>query len=201
MRKLLSTALLLFFVVLVYPFSAWAQDYPKVELFGGYSYSRMNGENWTGWYATGAKNLNHMLGITAELSSFANSQSQTLAPYISTIDQHLYTFLAGPQLTSRDKGKLAPYVHLLLGVGHFYTNGSLMSGSDLISFQSASGNHFAMFIGGGIEYKLKGPFALRGQMDYGGVRFGASQLGGASSWTKGWRFSTGVALHLGTKTD
>ncbi|MGD0310395.1 MAG: hypothetical protein ABSC02_14050 [Acidobacteriota bacterium] len=207
MRKRLSMALPWFFVVLVHPFSAWAQDYPKVELFGAYSYTRMNGENWTGWYATGAKNINHMLGITAEVGSFANSQSQTLAPYTSTTDQHFYTFLAGPQLTSRDKGKLAPYVHLLLGVGHYYSNSGLLgpiplqNTSGLYSFQSSSENHFAMFIGGGIEYKLKGPFALRGQMDYGGVRFGASQLGGTSSWMKGWRFSAGLALHLGSKTD
>ena len=120
---------------------------------------------------------------------------------MSTADQHIYTFLAGPQLTSRDKGKLAPYVHLLLGVGHYYSNGSLLSGNDLFSFDSSSANHFAMFIGGGIEYKLKGPFAFRGQMDYGGIRFGASQLGGTSSWMKGLRFSAGLALHLGSKTD
>jgi hypothetical protein len=201
MRKLLSIAVPLFFVVLALPLSALAQDYPKVELFGGYSYTRMNGYNWNGWYATGAKNLNHMLGITAEVGSFANSQSSTVAPYTIATDQHIYTFLAGPQLTSRDKGKLAPYVHLLLGVGHYYWNSGLLSGSDLLSFQSAGQNHFAMFIGGGIEYKLKGPLALRGQMDYGGVRFGSGQLGGTSSWMKGWRFSTGLALHLGRKTD
>jgi hypothetical protein len=200
MRKLLSTALPLFFVVLVFPFSAWSQDYPNVELFGGYSYMRMNGYNWTGWYATGAKNLSHMLGITAEVGSFANSQSQTLAPYTSTAGQHMYTFLAGPQLTSRDKGKLAPYMHLLLGVGHYYSDSGLASGSNLLSFQSSSQNHFAIFIGGGIEYRLKGPLALRGQMDYGGVRFGASALGGTSSWMKGWRLSAGLALHLGSKT-
>jgi hypothetical protein len=207
MRKLLSAVLLLFFVVLVYPFSAWAQDYPNVELFGAYSYTRMNGANWTGWYGTVAKNLNHMLGITAEVSSIANSQSQAMATYTSTADQHFYTFLAGPQLTSRDKGKLAPYLHLLLGVAHYYSDSALLgpvppgNTIGLYSFQSSSENHFAIYFGGGIEYKLRGPLALRGQMDYGGVRFGSSELGGTSSWMKGFRLSAGLALHLGSKTN
>lgn len=207
MRKLLSAVLLLFFVVLVYPFSAWAQDYPNVELYGAYSYTRMNGANWTGWYGTVAKNINHMLGITAEVGSVANSQSQAMAPYTATADQHIYTFLAGPQLTSRDKGKLAPYLHLLLGVGHYYSNSGLLG--PFPSFQTVSSeNHFAIYFGGGVEYKLKGPLALRGQMDYGGVRCGqaSTACGGAlsevtSSWMKGWRFSAGLALHLGSKTD
>ncbi len=208
MRKLLLATLLCFSAVLAFSFSAWAQEYPKVELFGGYSYTRMAGSNWTGWHAFGVKTINHYLGAAFDVAYLASSQTANLAPYTDTSKQHTYTFLIGPELSSRyDKSKLAPFAHLLMGAGHVYAFDQIALGSTTVPFNSVGENHFMWLLGGGAEYKLKGPLALRGQLDYTSIRLGNSSMlfnylpNLTTTSLKGWRFTGGLVLHIGTKTD
>jgi hypothetical protein len=68
MRKIILSAA---FAILWIPFSAMAQDRPKVEVFGGYSYFRANPEhfNLNGWNALVTGNFNRWLGITADAAA------------------------------------------------------------------------------------------------------------------------------------
>jgi hypothetical protein len=201
MRKSALTLLLLLFVVLAVPFSAWAQEFPKLEFFGGYSYVRMLSENWGGWNASVTKNLNEHLGITADIGSFGTSMNQNLTSYVFGADGHEYTFMIGPQLTLRGPQKISPFVHLLFGASHDYSNNSYVypSGNVPSFFQSYSSNQFAMGFGGGVDHKLIGPLRVRGQIDYMGIRYGASSTT-MSSWSKFWRLTAGVVLAVGRRT-
>jgi opacity protein-like surface antigen len=199
MRKSAPTILPLFLLVLAVPSSAWAQDFPKVELFGGYSYVRMLGDNWSGWNIAATKNFSQNLGITADISSFGNSVSQDLTGYAYRTDGHEYTFMIGPQFKARGPQKMSPFGHFLFGAAHHYSNYSELSGNTLIPFQSWSSNRFAMGAGGGVDYKLAGHLLLRGQIDYMGIRFGMSGTT-QSAWAKFWRLTAGVVLPLGHKS-
>jgi opacity protein-like surface antigen len=199
MRKSALTILGLFLVVLAVPLSAWAQEFPKVELFGGYSYVRMLGDNWSGWNVAATKNFNERVGITADIGSFGNSLSQDLTSYTFRADGHEYTFMIGPQFTARGPQKINPFLHVLFGAAHDYSNNSYLSGNTLLSFQSLSSNRFAMGIGGGVDHKLIGRMLLRGQIDYMGIRFGMSGTT-QSAWSKFWRLTAGVVLPLGHKS-
>lgn len=199
MRKSALTLLPLLFIVLAVPLSAWAQEFPKVELFGGYSYVRMLGDNWSGWNAAVTKNFNEHLGITADISSFGTSMSQDLTSFVFRADGHEYTFMIGPQLMYRGPQKITPFVHLLFGAAHDYSNNSYASGDTLLSFQSYSSNRFAIGFGGGVDHKLIGRLLVRGQIDYMGIRFGMSGTT-QSAWSKFWRLTAGVVLPLGHKS-
>jgi hypothetical protein len=201
MRKSALTLLPLLFIVFAVPLPAWAQEFPKVELFGGYSYVRMTGDNWSGWNASVTKNFNAHLGITADISSFGTSMSQDLTSFVYRSDQHEYTFMIGPQLMYRGPQKITPFVHLLVGAAHDYYNQSYVyaPGDVPPSFGSYSSNRFAMGFGGGIDHKLIGPLLVRGQIDYMGIRFGMSGTT-QSAWAKYWRLTAGVVLPLGHKS-
>jgi hypothetical protein len=74
-------------------------------------------------------------------------------------------------------GKLRPFAEALFGVGHVGTNGA---GSD---------TSLATGLGGGIDYRIFHPIALRFEGDYLETRFfGTTQ--------NNVRLSTGIAFHF-----
>ncbi len=190
MRK---SALILFSLCLTFlASSVWAQDTPSMELFGGFSYNRIYQTNNIGWSISGVKNLGEFLGIEVDLARFGNSDRVDYAAnaYYKS-KEHTYTIMAGPHIGSRGVGKLAPYIHLLLGAAmergryDFYQDGSLVDSSE------GKYNNFIMLFGGGIDREWRGPVALRViQIDYQGIRT-------QGYWFKGWRLSTGLVLRLG----
>ena len=201
MRKSALTLLTLFFVVIAVPLSAWAQEFPKVEFFGGYSYVRILGDNGSGWNVAVTKNFNENLGITADISSFGTSMSRDLTAYVYRSDGHDYTFMIGPQITARGPQKISPFLHLLFGAAHDYYNESYVyaSGNVPPSFQSYSSNRFAMGFGGGVDHKLIGRLLVRGQIDYMGIRYGMAGTT-QSAWSKFWRLTAGIVLPVGHKS-
>src|SRR5258705_11145352 len=87
MKKFFSVTSLL----LVASLSAMAQDYPKAEVFGGYSFlpadDRLSfrsacGANLHGWNASVSANLSSWFGLTADFSGHYDSSSsiQVLVP-------------------------------------------------------------------------------------------------------------------------
>src|SRR5215467_2495500 len=77
--------------------SAVAQDYPKVEVFGGYSYLHTsvvgNGFNFNGGSGSVAYNPNQWFGIVGDFGAYHNG-----AFGVSTTD---VTYLFGPKFTYR----------------------------------------------------------------------------------------------------
>jgi hypothetical protein len=106
MRKIWS-----FCVILVcLPLIAAAQDYPKAEIFTGYSYLRGTdlNANFNGFDVSGSIPINRWFGVTADFSAYVNSWSP-----------NIYSVLFGPKFTHRGQGRLDPYFQVLLGAVGF----------------------------------------------------------------------------------
>jgi opacity protein-like surface antigen len=141
--------------------TAAAQEAPKAEVFGGYSYFRLNprstfmeGINLNGWNASLAGNVNDWFGIVGDFSG------QYSKPRILGVDLNIKThsFLFGPRFSYRRNAKITPFAHTLFGATR--VTGEAVGISD---HQTG----FAMALGGGVDAKLNDHVAIRiVQADY-----------------------------------
>jgi opacity protein-like surface antigen len=195
----------IFVTIVLLPLVLVAQESPKTEVFGGYSYLRNSGNSFNGWEGQGTLNFNRYLGVTVDVSGhYRNAVAFTPVTGVSlTATQRLYNFLFGPTLTARF-GKHAAFGHALFGAAH----SSLSAGVSVpiiggISTNVNSGTAFAMALGGGIDIGLTHRFAIRAaQLDYLYTNFNAldALAGGLSSGTSGhqnsFRYSGGGVIRF-----
>ena len=173
MRKFLTCAVLVFTLSVL----ATAQEAPKAEVFGGFSYLHLDTKgaagveaNHYGWNAALSLNANRWFGITADLSG----HYKELAPGVSF---NSFTAVFGPQLTYRAE-KASPFVHALFGVNRASTAG-------------LSDSAFAMALGGGLDINITKRLAFRlVQADYLMTKH-------ADDRQNNIRLSTGLVLKLG----
>jgi opacity protein-like surface antigen len=193
--------------------AASAQEFPKAEVFGGYSYgnfgptvSGAGRTNVNGWNASLGVNLSRWFGLVSDFSghygSFTASVSfppipcTPIACAITTSETDKYhSFLFGPQFSLRAK-KATPFVHALFG-------GTLLNQSGRTTILlppppipppftfnfSTSSTHFAFAGGGGVDYELTEKFAWRIQADY-------LEIGTRSRTLNNVRVSTGIVFHF-----
>lgn len=171
----------LFFLLLLAPVLAAAQVAPRWEVFGGYSYLRLDSQsfgfatnytNMNGWNAAGTFNLNLKWSATLDLSGHYGTQLSTL------------NYMIGPQYAWRhDKSKF--FVHGLIGKGQNRVN--ITVGTQ--TYFESVGRAFAG--GGGFDWDWSPRFTFRVvQADYLNTStFGKSQ--------NDIRVSTGVIFHFG----
>jgi opacity protein-like surface antigen len=142
MRRLIAWAALLVCAAL----PAAAQDAPRAELFGGYSYARLDApgptKNLHGWNAAVQGNLNDWFGLVAD---FSGHYGERLGQRVST-----HQALFGPRLTLR--GPVSPFVHALFGVAR---------GNAGLFGSNSSEAAFGMAVGGGLDVKLRDHVNLR----------------------------------------
>jgi hypothetical protein len=177
MRRIFLPVLLL---AMIAPLSAIAQDFPKAEIFGGYSYFRANPEkvNLNGWNASITGNLTHWFGVEADVSGHYASLS-------NFVDVNSYLYTAGPRFVYRT-GRIDPFAHFLIGASRAGSNSFGVEDSDYA---------LAAIIGGGADFKLSRRFAARAQADYVMTRF---DTGFGDERQNNFRFSAGLVLRLGT---
>jgi opacity protein-like surface antigen len=181
----------LFFMVLLLamPFAAQAQDAPKAEIFGGYSYLHADDDNGGldlhGWNASAAVNFKKWGGIVADFSG--HYDTTTLSPGVRA-DLSAYLFLVGPRFTYREHKVLQPFGHVLLGAARSYVKTDTTVGRI-----SVNDSAFAMAIGGGLDAKIIDNLAIRlFQADYVLTRFN-------DQTQNNFRLSTGLVLRLGSQ--
>jgi hypothetical protein len=144
MRRLFLTVLLLALAV-----GAVAQTSGNV--FFGYSYNRASivsndAQNLNGWEASLEGKFAPWVGLVADLQgTYGNSVSE-------------HNVLFGPRVSVQVEN-IRPFAHLLVGAGHIGIN------------HGPSDTSFANAFGGGADFKLAGPFAARGQLDWIHTRF------------------------------
>jgi hypothetical protein len=144
MRKLIAlcTMWLIFGVV------AAAQQFPKWELFAGYSHEIADIDrsktHLEGFHVSAAENVNRWFGGVLDFSAHFKRINGI------TVDTESVAF--GPQIAYRKFDKLTPSVHVTLGVVH---------GSQGFLGNSTSGTHFGVVAGGALDYKLRQKFAIR----------------------------------------
>ena len=184
----------LFCVIALFGLSrtASAQDAPKVEVFGGFSYANaplVSGRaNVNGWQASAAFNLNRWFGAAADFSGLYGGSVKTTVP-VSTcpappcqpgmisLDGYVHTFLGGPRFSYR-KPRATAFGHVLLGGARLsgttvFTNIVLPPG--VPNRFSSSASSFGLEVAGGSDYRLTRRLALRVQAGYLQTRFSGNR--------------------------
>jgi hypothetical protein len=200
----LSAILISFLLVASY---AIGQIPTKGNVFIGYSYGRVNfsapvgppdtggtvfanPSNLNGWNGSLEGKVLPFVGIVADLSGYYGSPGFTsecgliiiCAPTTGRATAHVYNVLFGPRL-SVSVGKVTPFAHVLVGVGHVSETASTP-----VSF-SNSATSFAEAFGGGIDYKLIRGIGWRAQADFLQSHF-------FNNSQNNFRFSTGLVIRF-----
>ena len=177
MRKVLIAGLF----VLAMSLSGFAQSSSKIDIFGGYSFVRVNpgngatGVNNNGWESTATLNLTNRFGIAADFNGSYKSENGA--------DNKMYTYMFGPQI-NLGTDKATPFVHALFGAAHDTVSANIQGVTT-----SASDNALATALGGGFDWKASDTISIRlGQFDYLMTRFG-------SQTQNNIRLSFGITFH------
>jgi opacity protein-like surface antigen len=183
MRKLLFVASLL----LLLPLATQAQDKPKVEVFGGYSYLRTDDRidlDLHGWNASVTGNLNEWFGVKADFSGHYTDHE--ISPGIKA-DINTHLFLVGGQFAYRKNDTWQPFGHVMAGAARTTFSPPRIIGP------SSSDSNFAFVVGGGLDAHIAKNLAIRiFQADYVLIHDGDIDEN-----FHNFRFSTGVVLRLG----
>ena len=160
----------------VFSAAAHAQVPTSGNVFFGYSYyntqlSSINRTNLNGWEGSLEGKVFPFVGLVVDFSDHYGSQdvpnpAETCAIGVVCSPLHVstsvQTVVFGPRV-SFSAGKVRPFAEALFGVGH-------------VGGDAPSDTSFATALGGGIDYKIIRPVALRFQGDYVQTRFfGATQ--------------------------
>lgn len=208
--KKITSLLLALFVLCIF---ATAQDSPKSELFGGYSYLRTDEEeidllrfglpgritqrsaNLNGWNASVTYNPASWLGFIGDFSGhYGKVHFDVVSPGLNGrlgIDGRVYSFLFGPQFSKRKDSKT---VFGRVMVGAVRTEQSeVVFGERIVDDATA----FAFAVGGGFDLKLTDRIAWRAiQGDVIVTRF-AQEIDGqriGSTFQPNLRLSTGFVF-------
>lgn len=180
--------------------TVFAQDFPKAEIFGGYSYANMpvlsGRANANGWNASATVNIYKWFGLTSDFNGlYGLKGSQTLQLGGNTlteqISENFHSFLFGPQISYR-KGRLVPFAHLLVGESRV--------GEKLVVSSSSIGG---FLVGGPITHRATttGTAAMGLGIDYGFSKNLAWRVQADSLLTAGsasnFRISTGIVFRVG----
>lgn len=175
------------------PILAQAQEAPRYEFFGGYSYMRLEDSgidgqdrDLNGYNMSGAVNVfKKYLSVKVDVSGHFGDLLSSAAP-TARIDQGQTLFLAGPQITFRKNEMFQPFAHVLFGAVRRKVEADAI-GLDI------SDTGFAFAAGGGVDVKtpLGKKVAVRlFQADYVRTRINDVSSGNL-------RVSTGIALRFG----
>jgi hypothetical protein len=208
MRQMKSAPVVLVTIILVMIVLAKfasAQDAPRLEVFGGYSFERISAcgssgsmnfslchaaegtaeaNNYNGWNAAGTVFAYKFLGFTADFAGHygttgVSGASASFGPFTSR-----YSYMFGPVAAVRNK-TYAPFAHVLFGriTNNFGSNGV------------SSYANFTWAIGGGIDVAVSQRWAIRMvQFDYERANEPASS--GSNSAANGFRLSTGAVFRF-----
>ena len=133
---------------------AVAQDVPRVEVFGGYSWA---GGNFHGVTTSVTGNINSWFGVTADFSGhYGSEQAGSIR-----IKQNAHTFQVGPRFSRRGK-RVTPFAYALVGVIRFDESATIAG-----QHVSRGDTGFASSIGGGLDVTVNKRVAIRAfQIDY-----------------------------------
>jgi outer membrane immunogenic protein len=169
--------------------SAYAQEFPRAEVFGGYSYLNIDTEgvgdrvSAHGWAASATVNVNSWLGVMADFSGHYKPDCASL----SGLTCRDYSYLFGPKLSHRlPDSKAVPFGYGLVGAHNV--------GAGLLGV-TVSQNSFAFAVGGGFDYAVTRNISIRvAQVDYLFTRH-LQQIGGTHQ--NNIRAAAGVVFAFG----
>ena len=180
MRKSMLTVLLILFCA---PFSSaqQADEYPKNEVFVGYSYQSADINSLTpnpgraglnGVNVEYTRNLNRVVGITADFSGHIKRETVVTSAGELQHNSEQYNLLGGLQFKARNRSRATPFAHALVGGALFRGfSAVLLPSSNTYFFDDAKS--FAMVFGGGLDIRASRRITVRAvQADYNPTFFG-----------------------------
>lgn len=178
----------LIFATFAFTTFASAQVPTAGNIFVGYSYfnadtNSSNRANLNGWNGSLEGKIFPFVGIVADIGGYYGTQNLFSVCGLTpcSYNSKVLTATFGPRV-SFSVGKLRPFAHALIGVGH--TSGTITG-----FVGSGSDTSLADALGGGIDYHLIPLIAWRFQADELQTRF-------FSATQNNFRFSTGVVFHF-----
>jgi opacity protein-like surface antigen len=158
-----------------------AGDYPKNEVFVGYSYESADINSLTinpgrlglhGINLEYTRNLNSVVGLTIDFSGHVKRESFTTPVGDIQHDRQQYNLLGGLQFKARNKTRATPFAHALFGGGLFRGFSAVLTpASNTYFFDDATS--FAMAFGGGLDIRASKRITIRAiQADYNPTFFG-----------------------------
>ncbi len=186
--------------VLLLALPAMAQDYPRWEIFGGFSYANVDlgdpqnlfgrqiSQNFLGGEFSFSFSPHKNLRFLLVDFGFQWQKSDILVAGVRATDVGTYQALFGPEFTLRGE-KATVFLHALVGA----------AGSQLRLRRAPFGaaaevtrqDGFALGFGGGVDVNWSDRFAVRlFQADYVPARFGGA-------WQDGFRLGVGVVVKFG----
>jgi hypothetical protein len=156
-----------------------AQEAPRLQVFGGYSFESLRGPDnsfsgYHGWNASAAVRAYGKLSVVADAGGHYGQE-------MGTVNNSVRTFLFGPQVNLW-RGRISPFVHALFGVTQLRAD----SGGPVYTDST-----FTLAAGGGADLKITRRLSVRlVQADYLRRRFFEQS-------PDHFRVSGGVVLRLG----
>jgi hypothetical protein len=202
-------------VLLLLGSAARAQEIPKAELAGDYSFVRYapsaaytQGHSLNGGGGTFKYNIGPLFGIAMDLQGY-NSNTVKFSippnpkfPYgaSGSVSGNLFTYLFGPVVKLHAR-RAQPYFDFLLGAAHSNVYGNAYAAicqpiaGTCAGTGSPSGNAFAMSVGGGVDVPINRRVQFRVvEFDWLGTHFNNEFTNSGQS---NFRFLTGININLG----
>src|SRR5712692_2478299 len=197
-------------VILLLSVPAMAQDLPKFDLFGGYSYVHANFGSGGSTSGNITANLNGGSGAVAFYPSkhfgfvgdFGGYKLGTLKQGSTSVSVSgsIITYLFGPRIRFGGE-KATPFAQVLFGGAHLgdvTSSDSTVCGTTTPCTIISSRSAFAMTLGGGLDIHVSHHFGIRGQAEYLMTRFGtggSSSTSGTTETQNNARISVGIVIH------
>jgi hypothetical protein len=166
--------------LLVFPVSAWTQETPRLEIFGGYSNLLANANvssfDLNGVNFSAQENLNSWFGGVLDFSTHFGTENG--------FKTNTQTVSYGPVFSYRKNKSIVPFAHAMVGAER--------GGSNYLNISQPE-TRIAVLAGGGLDVKVLPNIALRlVQVDYVMSKF-------SNSRQDNLRISAGVVFYLGKK--
>ena len=180
MRKLMFATLIIIFCTSL-SIAQSTDEYPKNEVFVGYSYENADINSLTidpgraglqGVNVEYTRNINKHVGITIDFSGHLKRESLQTNPGEIRHDRQQYNLLGGLQFKARNKTRVTPFAHALIGGGLFRGYSAILTPSSNTYFFDDA-RSLAMAFGGGVDIRVSKRLSIRAiQADYNPTFFG-----------------------------
>ena len=169
-------------LLLVACWPAFGQEFPAVEVSGGYTLLHDNElmKHGSGWYASGGFNFDRWTGLMIDVGG--NYSNVTVAGIERNL--RILSYMMGPQFSIRNESQATPFVQILIGG----TTRSITSVGDAVD------RDLAMQLGGGVDWRFRPKVGLRA-----GAHF--RHIFANFQPSNGVRLETGLVFTLGKRQD
>ncbi len=166
----------------------------RAEVYGGYQYLNIdtNGlsprQGANGWEASVSSNFNKWFAVEGDVSGAYKSYSVDLSALnlgTLTVKVSDYAYAGGPRLNLKPA-----FVHALFGGDHLAASAQ---------GYSVSQDGLVGLVGGGIQWKVSGPWSIRGSADYVFTRHNI--FGGSPVTQNNFRAGAGVVYSFGARSE